>query len=173
MTWCETIPHIHACSLVLRQQPPRSFHNASWVSDVRACVGGLTCVVYLLRRHHHLRLFALALTMSIRVGAGRALTRLGCVGAAQVHALQHTCEWKEWEKKLRLLQVQLSRELAAGGKPLFVKPFHALVYPLRVDHMLLVAESYAARFWWLSLVFVASVWVGCSQRPEPARRLGG
>jgi len=62
-----------------------------------------------------------------------------------VHALQHTCEWKEWEKKLRLLQVQLSRELAAGGKPLFVKPFHALVYPLRVDHMLLVAESYAAR----------------------------
>jgi protein O-GlcNAc transferase len=25
-----------------------------------------------------------------------------------VHALQHTCEWKQWRKKLALLQVQLA-----------------------------------------------------------------
>ena len=62
-----------------------------------------------------------------------------------VHALQHTCEWKQWRKKLTLLQGELARELARGGQPLFVKPFHALVYPLAVEHMLMVARAYAAR----------------------------
>jgi hypothetical protein len=34
-----------------------------------------------------------------------------------VHALQHTCEWKEWEKRLRVLSKELARELATGGPP--------------------------------------------------------
>ena len=62
-----------------------------------------------------------------------------------VHSLQHTCAWSQWGKKLKTLQKQLGVELRNGGKPLFVKPFHALVYPLKVEHMLLVASSYAAR----------------------------
>ena len=62
-----------------------------------------------------------------------------------VHARQHTCDWKAWAKNFALLQRELARELARGGQPLFVKPFHALVYPLEVEHMLLVARSYAAR----------------------------
>jgi len=62
-----------------------------------------------------------------------------------VHALQHTCEWNAWGKRFAVLQSELGRELSRGGQPLFVKPFHALVYPLAVEHMLLVARSYAAR----------------------------
>ena len=62
-----------------------------------------------------------------------------------VHALQHTCDWKTWASRFAVLQGELGRELSRGGQPLFVKPFHALVYPLAVEHMLLVARSYAAR----------------------------
>jgi len=42
-----------------------------------------------------------------------------------VHALQHTCSWDEWERRLKVLSGALSQELATGGQPLFVKPFHA------------------------------------------------
>lgn len=62
-----------------------------------------------------------------------------------VHALQHTCDWAQWAAAFKKVESALAQELAAGALPLFVKPFHALVYPLKPQHMLLVARAYAAR----------------------------
>jgi hypothetical protein len=62
-----------------------------------------------------------------------------------VHALQHTCDWQQWAAAFKKVESALAMELAAGALPLFVKPFHALVYPLKPQHMLLVARAYAAR----------------------------
>ena len=62
-----------------------------------------------------------------------------------VHALQHTCDWEQWVAAFKQVERALAQELEAGALPLFVKPFHALVYPLKPEHMLLVARAYAAR----------------------------
>jgi len=62
-----------------------------------------------------------------------------------VHALQHTCDWAQWAAAFKKVESALAQELAAGALPLFVKPFHALVYPLKPQHMLLVARAHAAR----------------------------
>jgi protein O-GlcNAc transferase len=62
-----------------------------------------------------------------------------------VHALQHICDWEQWSVAFNQVEQALARELATGALPLFVKPFHALVYPLEPQHMLLVARAYAAR----------------------------
>uniref|UniRef100_A0A7S3G2K9 protein O-GlcNAc transferase n=1 Tax=Palpitomonas bilix TaxID=652834 RepID=A0A7S3G2K9_9EUKA len=62
-----------------------------------------------------------------------------------VHAQQHVCDWDVYEANFKAVHEGLKREKEGGNYPLWVKPFHALVYPLSLPDTLFVSESYARR----------------------------